>query len=82
MCSALLGLLRCRFRHLLENSVQVSSGVSHKQKESQDLILPISSLTMVDYAMLACFYQHYVYDDKTNNGNYLTRMFTTKSVVK
>lgn len=37
---------------------------------------------MVDYAMLACFYQHYVYDDKTNNGNYLTRMFTTKSVVK
>lgn len=66
VCSALFGLLHFRFWHLLENAVQVSSGLRNKQKESQYLILPVSSCTMVDYAMPAYFYQHYINDDKTN----------------
>lgn len=52
MCSD----LHLRYWHLLENTVQVHSGLKNKEKESQDLLLPVSLWTMVDYAMPAYFY--------------------------
>lgn len=52
MCSD----LHLRYWHLLENTVQVHSGLKNKEKESQDLLLPVSLWTVVDYAMPAYFY--------------------------
>lgn len=56
VCSALFGLLHLRYWHLLENAVQCCSGLKNKEKESEDLILPVSLWKMVHYAMPADFY--------------------------
>lgn len=54
--TALFGLLHLRSWYLLENAVQVCSGLKNKEEESQDLILPVSLWKVVYYAMAANFY--------------------------
>lgn len=56
LCVFSSGLLHLRYWHLLENAVQGCSGLKNKEKESEDLILPVSLWKMVDYAMPASFY--------------------------